>query len=300
MRKFCLPLILALLFSGIPALAQRDDLKQAEEAFSKGDYQKSIDLYEVIVKADPRAASSWEQLGLSYQASGKYSLAVSAFERALKEGFAPGNGKYNLACAYARMGRKDDSIRLLTELVDQRLTVASQMASDSDFEGLHNDSRFASLADQAKLAVEPCRDAKNHPEFRELDFWAGEWEVFSGNQKVGDSSVQLILKSCVIFENWTSITGASGKSFNKYDPANKYWQQYWVADNGSTTVFTGHLEDGKMRYHAEQPTANGGTLLQNLTFSKLSPDKVRQFQQNSTDGGKTWRTGYDFLYVRKK
>lgn len=121
----------------------------------------------------------------------------------------------------------------------------------------------------------------------------------SGNQKVGDSSVQLILKDCVVFENWTSKLGREGKSFNKYDPANKYWQQYWVADNGSTTLYTGNLQNGEMRYHAEQPMANGGKMMQKLTFSRVAVDKVRQFQQFSTDGGKTWTTGYDFLYVRK-
>jgi hypothetical protein len=29
-------------------------------------------------------------------------------------------------------------------------------------------------------------------------------------------------------------------------------------------------------------------------------DKVRQFSQASTDGGKTWKVEYDFIYTRKK
>ena len=292
---------LALVLLGVmPVLAQQPDLKQAEDAFSRGDYAKSIEIYEAITKANPHDANSWERLGLSYQASKKYDLAAASFETALKEGFTPGGGKYNLACAYARLGRTDDSIRLLTELVDQRWPVAAQMAADNDLESLHSDSRFAPLAERAKFIREPCRDAKNNPEFRQLDFWVGEWNVFSGDQKGGESNVQLILKDCVVFENWTSALGGADKSFNKYDPANKNWQQYWVADNGSTTLYTGHLEDGEMRYHAELPAANGGKLLQNLTFSKLGPDKVRQFQQFSTDDGKTWKTDYDFVYVRKQ
>jgi hypothetical protein len=37
-----------------------------------------------------------------------------------------------------------------------------------------------------------------------------------------------------------------------------------------------------------------------LSFTPLGPDKVRQFEENSSDGGKTWTVGYDFTYVRKK
>lgn len=299
MTKYFLFLILALHFSVMATIAQQNDAKQAAESFAKGDYSRSIELYSAITKANPHDASSWEQLGLSYHQSGKYDQAASAFERALKEGFAPVLGKYNLACAYSRLNRKDDAIVLLTELVNQRLPIAAKISSDPDLKDLQADPRFAPLAEQARFISEPCRDTKNHPEFRQLDFWVGEWNVFSGSQKVGDSSVQLILKDCVVFENWTSRLGQAGKSFNKYDPANKYWQQYWVADNGSTTVYTGSLQNGEMRYHAEQPMANGGRMMQNLTFSKLAPDKVRQFQQFSTDGGKTWTTGYDFVYVRK-
>jgi len=37
-----------------------------------------------------------------------------------------------------------------------------------------------------------------------------------------------------------------------------------------------------------------------LQFFKLGPDKVRQFSQQSTDGGKTWTPEYDFTCIRKK
>jgi hypothetical protein len=36
-----------------------------------------------------------------------------------------------------------------------------------------------------------------------------------------------------------------------------------------------------------------------MTFFKLGPNKVRQFLESSTDGGKTWTPGYDGLYIRR-
>jgi hypothetical protein len=41
-------------------------------------------------------------------------------------------------------------------------------------------------------------------------------------------------------------------------------------------------------------------LKRRLQFIKLTPDKVRQFSQGSTDGGKTWKPEYDFTYIEKK
>jgi hypothetical protein len=50
----------------------------------------------------------------------------------------------------------------------------------------------------------------------------------------------------------------------------------------------------------EIPQPSGPALKRHLQFTKLGPDKVRQFSQGSTDGGKTWTPEYDFTYVRKK
>ena len=36
------------------------------------------------------------------------------------------------------------------------------------------------------------------------------------------------------------------------------------------------------------------------TFFNLGPDQVRQFSEQSNDGGATWSVGYDFNRLRKK
>jgi hypothetical protein len=48
------------------------------------------------------------------------------------------------------------------------------------------------------------------------------------------------------------------------------------------------------------PQTNGGKLRRHLQFFSLSPEKVRQLSQGSTDGGKTWNVEYDFIYTRHK
>lgn len=146
------------------------------------------------------------------------------------------------------------------------------------------------------------------PEFRQFDFWVGNWEAFGKNgKKGGDSKISIILDSCVILEEWTSASSQqgliySGKSFNTYNLATRQWQQTWVDNTGNTTEFLrGEGSDGKIVYHADKVMdQKGKTFMRRLTFTKLSNDKVRQFGERSDDGGKTWTTEYDLEYRRKK
>jgi len=146
------------------------------------------------------------------------------------------------------------------------------------------------------------------PEFRQFDFWIGEWEAFGKNgNKAGDSKISVILDSCVILEEWTSANAQqglvySGKSFNSYNAATRQWQQTWTDNTGNTTEFLrGEGSDGKIIYYADKVTGQKGEIfMRRLTFSKLSEDKVRQFGEMSTDGGTTWKVEYDLEYRRKK
>jgi len=248
-------------------------------------------------KTNPSDGNAWEKLGTDLLLAGKYADAIPALQKALENGYPPQVGKYNLACAYARLGDKNKALDILESLAPAGPLAG--VAGDPDLASLANEPRFQALAKVAQRAAAPCQDPAN-AEYRQLDFWVGEWNVYSGPQKVGESSVQLILKDCVVFENWRGGQGSSGKSLNKYNNVTRQWEQFWVADTGTTNYFKGALIDGEMRYTLEMPAPGGGTLMRHLTFSKLPEGKVRQFSQGSTDGGKTWNTEYDFVYVKKQ
>jgi hypothetical protein len=154
------------------------------------------------------------------------------------------------------------------------------------------------LAQQQSASTHPCRDAQ---EYRQLDFWVGEWEVFGPKGKtVGASSVQLILGDCVVFENWTGAGGYTGKSFNLYDARTRKWKQTWVDDRGGMLEFTGEFKDGAMRYTGESFAQDGKPVMDRLTFFPLAEGRVRQLWEQSSDKGKTWSTVFDGTYVRKR
>ena len=150
----------------------------------------------------------------------------------------------------------------------------------------------------------PC----SQPEFRQFDFWIGEWEAFGVNgKKAGDSRISMILDSCIILEEWTSANiqqglRFAGKSFNTWNSSIKEWQQTWVDNTGNTTAFThGKFENKKIVFNTDPFNFSKDTIAtRKLTFFDLSPGKVRQLAEITKDKGSTWVTEYDLEYRRKK
>lgn len=150
----------------------------------------------------------------------------------------------------------------------------------------------------------PC----SKPEYRQFDFWLGEWEAFGLNgKKGGDSKISLMLDSCIILEEWTSATVTqglryAGKSFNTYNAATKQWQQTWVDNVGGTNEYMqGKFENNQIIFSSTPFKFNKDTIaIRKMTFTNLSTDKLRQHGEISKDKGATWSTEYDLEYRRKK
>ncbi|MEP7106432.1 MAG: hypothetical protein ABI760_00590 [Ferruginibacter sp.] len=148
----------------------------------------------------------------------------------------------------------------------------------------------------------------SNPVYRQFDFWVGEWEAYGKNgKKAGDSRISIILDSCIVLEEWTSLAAKgqspySGKSFNTYNAATNQWQQTWV-DNagGSNEYLQGKYEHNSIVFITTPfPYSNDTIAIRRLSFFDLNKDKVRQFGEISKDNGTTWVTEYDLEYRRKK
>jgi hypothetical protein len=141
------------------------------------------------------------------------------------------------------------------------------------------------------------------PEYRQFDFWIGEWDVTSRQgQPLGQSKIELILDGCVIFENWYSAQGVyAGKSLNYYDRQSGKWHQKWIDNNGAPIEFTGsyNADDKALYYTAVTLAADGSEVMSKLTFYMINRNYVNQVWQQSQDGGRTWQTVFDGHYRRK-
>lgn len=151
----------------------------------------------------------------------------------------------------------------------------------------------------ARPAPTPCMADSNA---RRFDFWVGEWDVTPAGDTtvVGHSNVQIVSGGCALLENWTAGNGSQGKSLNSYNSGLAHWQQYWVGQNGGVTEYRDSRWDGKtLVFLAHSRNAKGG-FEQRLSFTPLDSNTVRQLGEISTDGGRSWKVGYDFHYHRRK
>lgn len=143
----------------------------------------------------------------------------------------------------------------------------------------------------------PCQA----PEYRQFDFWLGEWDVYNPTGvKVGDSRIERIIGSCVLLENYTGRKGYEGKSFNVYDASARRWKQFWVDNAGAVLEFSGVFRGDTLFYEASTQDFSGATTLHRLTFYSASRDSVRQIWEQSTNGGTSWSIAFDGRYVRKR
>jgi len=161
-----------------------------------------------------------------------------------------------------------------------------------------------SVAVCAQASVQPTAPSTcGTAEFHQFDFWLGDWDVTSTANGVprGSSHISREMGGCVIWENWTSLgSGYFGKSYNTFNLNLKRWEQYWVDNGAGVIFFYGSLKGGVMDYWTDDvPQPDGRKLRRHLQFFNLSPEKVRQFSQGSTDGGKSWKVEYDLTYTRR-
>jgi hypothetical protein len=299
-RRSSLPLLLLLCLAGassLPAAPPAPDAPAPAEAyFAKQDWPNAEKAYAAIVVADPGNGKAWFRLGVARQFQGKFKEAVEAYLKAEAMGHNP-VVMFNLATAYARLGNKEEALGWLEKAAGAGFSQVQQAKSDPDLATLRGDARYQAVLDKMEALAHPCETS---PQARQFDFWVGSWEVRTPDgQLAGTNQIQRILSGCVLLENWKSVRGGSGKSINTFNKYTGRWQQTWVDDAGDITEFVdGEYKDQVMRFRAETRSAGGKSLLRRLNFFNLGADKVRQFSEQSTDGGKTWSTEYDLTYTR--
>lgn len=142
----------------------------------------------------------------------------------------------------------------------------------------------------------PCAAA----EYRQFDFWLGEWTVEQGGRPAGTSAITRVLDGCVIHESWTATGRSRGQSFNRYDRASREWIQTWVDNDGQSLLLRGGLRGASMVLEGSRPAPSGGTVIDCITWTPLDDGGVRQHWVASTDGGQTWTDQFDGIYRRRR
>lgn len=202
---------------------------------------------------------------------------------------------------HAKAGRAAEAIVALERVTPPAAAVLNQLRTSDDFKALRDNARFQAIV--AKLT--PCAG----PQYREFDFWLGDWEVRNAaGQLLGRNRITKRHGGCVVLEEWESA-GGSGSSFNVYDQPTKQWHQFWVDASGTNwlssdkqgnpATLRGGIRDGAM-VMASHPDTLPSIGLTRVTWRPLPDGGLRQTVEGSSDGGKTWTVSFDGFYKKTK
>jgi hypothetical protein len=145
----------------------------------------------------------------------------------------------------------------------------------------------------------PC----SAPEYRQFDFWIGDWEVHNPKgQLAGTNHIESIEDGCGLQETWTSANGGvTGRSLNAYRPGTRRWHQTWLGNDGLVLLLEGRFIGDRMVLEGTSPAAAGkGNILNRITWSRVGREQVRQFWEQSSDAGKTWTVAFDGTYSPRR
>ena len=277
-------------------------IAKADSLLFAGDYKSARDIYRKVMDENTKNPGAWTRYGLSNLNLKNYEEAVKWYESALTQK-PPARIRVNtfagLSRAYANTNNNAKAVICLDSAAALGYLNLQLVDTHDDFKALRNEPRFKEVRQRIYLNANPCM---TDPKAREFDFWLGEWDVYvTGTKNIaGHNKIELSSGGCALLENWDS-NASSGKSLNFIDPATGKWRQTWVGSyaHGSQDFTHGEYKDGAMRFVFEG-TSNGQKFIGRFIFFNEKPGQVRQFNETSTDGGKTWVTAYDFTYVRRE
>lgn len=203
---------------------------------------------------------------------------------------------------HAKDGRTAEALAALERVTPPAPGVLNQLRTSDDFKALRDNAQFQAIV--SKLT--PC----SGPQYKEFDFWLGEWEVRNATgQLLGHNHISKRHGGCVVLEEWEGASGGSGSSFNTYDQTTKQWHQYWVDASGTNwlssdkqgnpVTLRGGIRDGAMVL-TSHPDTLPSIGLTRVTWRPLSDGRVRQTFEGSSDGGKTWTVSFDGFYKKTK
>lgn len=142
------------------------------------------------------------------------------------------------------------------------------------------------LAASVAQAAEPC----GAPEYKQFDFWVGNWEAVDRNGKVlGHTLIEKIEQGCVLQEWWrgNGAENGAGTSLSMYDRRHKLWRHVWTSARGNFAPIDGGWQGDRMLMTGYWTNDKGERELHRTVWKSI-PGGVHHIWDSSLDGGATW------------
>jgi hypothetical protein len=159
-------------------------------------------------------------------------------------------------------------------------------------------SACATAEAQQQAATPP---ACSTPEFRQLDFWVGTWDLYSSadtsQAPIGVNVITREYGDCVVQEQFTGTSGLIGHSVSLYHAPTQAWRQTWVDNQGGYFALTGGpVGDG---FQLTNTRITETAPYQRMIWEDITHDRLVWRWQSSADAGATWTDVWVIHYVRR-
>lgn len=243
-------------------------------------------------------AEGWFQLAVSERQAERYSSAWNALAKAEALEFAPVRISFERARLKLLADDREGAVSELEAVAASGFSAVGFISGDPLLSRLEGHAGYDALITAMSVKAYPC---EHDPAFSAFDFWLGEWDVHvAGGALAGSNLIERAEHGCVLTESWTSAGGGTGSSINYVDKITGEWVQIWNSASGSQiNVRGGMTDDGMLLTGTIHYVSNGTTAPFRGLWTPLPDGKVRQFFEQSSDGGETWTPWFEGFYTRK-
>jgi len=251
-----------------------------------------------LEKSGNESAQDWLRVAGDARNTDQFEIANKSLDKASSYGLPPirvGIEKTRILVA------SNDPAGAMTELQKvfaAGFTSVGVLTNDPLINSMEGRKDYDELVQTMSVQAYPCVHQQG---FQDFDFWIGEWDVHLANGTLaGSNIVKPVERSCALTEHWTNANSGTGMSINYLDKASNEWVQVWHGEDGSQIIIRGGLTDDGMALAGYiNYVGNGTTAPFRGLWTPLPDGRVRQYFEQSNDGGSTWVPWFEGFYTRK-
>lgn len=195
-------------------------------------------------------------------------------------------------------GKPGTAVAELEKLVQSGFRGVGAITGDETLATLEGDPAYDALIAELARKAYPC---ESDDAFAAFDFWLGEWDVhLADGTFAGTNSITKEEHGCVIAERWRGAGETTGSSINFVDKRSGEWVQVWNSAGGSQIDIRGGITaQGMLLSGTLHDVSSGETYPFRGLWTPLPDGRVRQFFEQSNDGGENWWPWFEGFYSRR-
>lgn len=279
-------------------------LMRGAELLQQEKWPEAVVNFENAARLDPTNLQAQFLLGQAHYMNKNYRKAATAWEKCEANGYRVATVRYNLASAYAQLKDRERTFTWLAQALESGFNRPDILEHDTVFDTLRSDERFQKAIEMADRNLRPC---EYDEQYRLLDFWLGDWDVFiNDGQKIGASKIQKLAYGCALAEDYEQMDGFVGHNLFYFNNVSGEWKMIWVT--GAAIALGGlkekilitRSESGALRFQGELPDQSGYKVVDRSTVTPVGNDRVDLVIQQSRDGGDNWMTTFSGYYKKRQ